>query len=181
MNFKYIIGAILISVFVIGCAVADENKDLPVIELKSSSFNHEKPIPVKFTCEGDDISPDLSWGELPDGTLELALICDDPDAPVGTWVHWVVYGIPADTGNFSESFPTVEQTETGILQGENSWGRIGYGGPCPPKGKPHRYFFKLYALDKELGLKPGADKATLEKAMKGHTIGYGELMGTYAR
>jgi Raf kinase inhibitor-like YbhB/YbcL family protein len=170
-----------IAVLTITCAVADEKPEVPELDLKSDAFEHEKPIPAKYTCEGDDISPGLSWGELPEGTMELALICDDPDAPVGTWTHWVVYGIPADAAPFNEAFPKEEQTESGILQGENSWGRIGYGGPCPPKGKPHRYFFKLYALDKELGLKPGVDKETLEKAVKTHIIGYGELMGTYAR
>jgi hypothetical protein len=168
-------------VFAGGSAFAQNDPEMPVVELKTEAFEHEKPIPAKYTCEGEDISPDLAWGELPEGTMELALICDDPDAPVGTWVHWVAYGIPADTSSFVEAFPTDEQTEAGILQGENSWGRIGYGGPCPPKGKPHRYFFKLYALHKELGLKPRVDKKTLEKAMEGHIIGYGELMGTYAR
>ena len=170
-----------LAVFSGGAASAGDKAEIPSIELKSDAFEHEQPIPADYTCEGEDISPDLVWSKPPEGTVEMALICDDPDAPVGTWVHWVVYGIPADSGGFTESFPAVEQTETGILQGENSWGRIGYGGPCPPKGKPHRYFFKLYALDKELDLKPGVDKKTLEAAMKDHIIGYGELMGTYAR
>ena len=184
MRIRYLASGLLIIAFAglsAGMTWADNETETPSIELTSVAFEHEKPIPVKYTCEGEDTSPDLRWGALPEGTAELALICDDPDAPVGTWVHWVVYGIPADTGGFAESFPAVEQTEAGILQGENSWGRIGYGGPCPPKGKPHRYFFKLYALDKELGLKSGADKKTLETAMKNHIIGYGELMGTYAR
>jgi Raf kinase inhibitor-like YbhB/YbcL family protein len=184
MKFMHIILVIFIltfAAFIASMAFEDDKGEISGIELKSDAFQHEKPIPAKYTCEGEDISPDLTWGELPEGTMELALICDDPDAPVGTWVHWVIYGIPADTGGFLEAFPLEEQTDTGILQGENSWGRVGYGGPCPPKGKPHRYFFKLYALDKELGLKPGQDKKALEKAMKGHIIGYGELMGTYAR
>jgi Raf kinase inhibitor-like YbhB/YbcL family protein len=164
-----------------GCPKADEPADTSAIELKSDAFDHEMEIPAKYTCEGEDISPDLVWSKPPEGTVELALICDDPDAPMGTWTHWVMYGIPADTGGFEEAFPDLEQTKSGILQGENSWGKIGYGGPCPPKGKPHRYFFKLFALDKALDLKPGMDKEALEKAMKGHIIGYGELMGTYAR
>lgn len=184
MKFKNIVCLLLIAFFIAlsGCSPsAEEMADVPTIELKSNAFDHGKEIPAKYTCEGEDISPDLTWGKPPEGTVELALICDDPDAPVVAWTHWVVYGIPADTGGFGEAFPDVEQTETGILQGQNNWRKIGYGGPCPPRGKPHRYFFKLYALDKELGLKSGADKESLEKAMKGHIIGYGELMGTYAR
>ncbi|UCE65355.1 MAG: YbhB/YbcL family Raf kinase inhibitor-like protein [Candidatus Zixiibacteriota bacterium] len=184
MEFEHIIYGLFVLAFTAfsgGSASADDEAEIPPIELKSDAFEHEKPIPAKYSCEGEDISPDLVWSKPPEGTVELALICDDPDAPMGTWIHWIIYGIPADTGGFEESFPPVEQTETGILQGENSWGRIGYGGPCPPRGKPHRYFFKLYALDKELGLKPGADKKKLEKAMKGHIIGYGELVGTYQR
>lgn len=176
--------AILIVVLIIFSAnivSADDKPELPVIEIRSEAFQPEKPIPTKYSCEGDDISPDLGWSQPPEGTAELALICEDPGAPTGIWVHWIIYGIPADTGGFAESFPAMKQTETGILQGENSWGKIGYGGPCPPRGKPHSYFFKLYALDKELGLKPGVDKKTLEGAMKDHIIGYGELMGTYAR
>lgn len=184
MEFEHIICALFIFAFTTfaGCPAADNDEpEIPSMELKSDAFEHEKPIPAKYSCEGEDISPDLVWSKPPEGTVELALICDDPDAPGGTWVHWIVYGIPADTGGFEEAFPPVEQTESGIMQGENSWGRSDYGGPCPPRGKPHRYFFKLYALDKELNLKPGVDKETLENAMKGHIIGYGELMGTYAR
>jgi Raf kinase inhibitor-like YbhB/YbcL family protein len=184
MTLKNIVGTLLVAAFLAwasGPVASADDAEIPAIEIKSAAFEHEKPIPVKYTCKGEDISPDLKWGAIPEETVELALICDDPDAPVGTWVHWVVYGIPADTGGFAESFPAVEQTEAGIIQGENSWGKIGYGGPCPPRGKAHRYFFKIYALNKELGLQPGADKKTLEEAMKDHIIGYGELMGTYAR
>ena len=184
MEFEHIVCAIFIIAFAAfsgGSSFAEDKPQMPTLELKSDSLKHEKSIPDKYTCEGEDISPDLNWGKLPEGTVELALICDDPDAPAGTWVHWVIYRIPPDTSGLEESIPPVKQTETGILQGENSWGRIGYGGPCPPRGKPHRYFFKLYALDKELELKPGATKQKLEAAMKGHIIGYGELMGTYVR
>lgn len=184
MTLKNSISILLVTVLLIFAgiqAACTDDPEIPVIKIKSAAFEQEKPIPAKYTCEGEDISPDLEWSEIPEETMELALVCDDPDAPGGTWVHWVVYGIPADTGGLAESFPAVEQTEAGVLQGKNSWRKIGYGGPCPPPGKPHRYLFKIYALDKKLGLKPGAIKRTLEDAMKDHIIGYGELMGTYGR
>ncbi len=162
-------------------AWADDNSEPVKIELKSEAFEHEAAIPEKYSCEGDDISPGLTWNAPPKGTVELALICDDPDAPVGVWTHWVLYSIPADANALAEDLPIVEETESGIMQGENSWGNIAYGGPCPPRDSEHRYFFKLYALDSETGLQPCASKKQLEKAMKGHIIGYGELMGTFKR
>jgi len=151
------------------------------IQLTSSAFEEGGPIPTKFTCDGEDVSPSLEWTDVPERTASLALICDDPDAPVGTWVHWVLYDLPPDTTGLEESVPTSERIEGLATQGRNDFKRTGYGGPCPPPGKPHRYFFKLYALDSRLDLKPGATKKELEKAMKGHILAEGRLMGTYRR
>lgn len=142
--------------------------------LTSPAFNSGDPIPEKFTCDGEDISPELDWFGTPEGTVSLALIMDDPDAPVGTWVHWVVFNLPMDLSGLREGM-------TGVgLDGTNSWNRGGYGGPCPPSGT-HRYFFKLYALDQTLDLEAGADKAAVLSAMEGHILGEAELMGTYSR
>ncbi len=151
------------------------------IKLTSPAFKEGESIPSKFTCEGSDVSPPLEWTDLPEGAKSLALICDDPDAPMGTWVHWVLYGLSPDTTNLPEAVPADEAIEGGAKQGKNGFKRIGYGGPCPPPGKPHRYFFKLYALDAELDLKPGASKKDLKKAMKGRILDQGQLMGRYQR
>ena len=148
--------------------------------LQSSAFQNGGDIPKKFTCEATDISPELAWGGAPEKTQSFALIADDPDAPMGTWVHWVIYDLPPNTTKLSEGVPKQEQAASGT-QGKNDFGKIGYGGPCPPPGKPHRYFFKLYALDGKLNLKPGARKAELETAMKGHVLAQAELVGKYGR
>jgi Raf kinase inhibitor-like YbhB/YbcL family protein len=150
-------------------------------ELRSSVFAPSGTIPRKHTCDGPDLSPVLEWTNVPEGTKTLALICDDPDAPVGTWVHWVLYNLPAAVTSLPEGIPNSETTEQGASQGINDFRRIGYGGPCPPPGKPHRYFFKLYALDDKVPLSPGASKKELLKAMENHILGQAELMGTYAR
>jgi len=150
------------------------------IQLTSSAFKEGEPIPSKFTCEGEDISPPLKWSDLPQGTKSLALISDDPDAPVGTWVHWVIYNIPPTVNELEEGIPTAKEVPNGAKQGMNDFKKIGYGGPCPPSGT-HRYFFKLYALDIELGLDPGATKNDLLKAIEGHILEMGQLMGTYQR
>ncbi|MEJ2446468.1 MAG: YbhB/YbcL family Raf kinase inhibitor-like protein [Anaerolineales bacterium] len=142
--------------------------------LTSPSFNNGEPIPAQFTCDGEDISPDLDWFGTPSDTVSLALIMDDPDAPVGTWVHWVIYDLPFDVSGLRQG---MDHSGT---DGLNSWNETGYGGPCPPSGT-HRYYFKIYALDTELKLNPGADKETLLAAMEGHVIGQAELMGTYSR
>ncbi len=160
---------------------AEEGELHMTIELTSPAFEEGGTIPSKFTCVGEDVSPHLEWADVPEGTKSLALICDDPDAPIGTWVHWVIYGIPAGTMSLAEGVPADETVEGVALQGKNDFKRIGYGGPCPPPGKPHRYFFKLYALDTELDLKPGATKKDLEKAMKDHILARGQLMGTFQR
>lgn len=151
------------------------------IELTSSVFKEGEPIPSKFTCEGPDVSPPLEWTNVPEGAKSLALICDDPDAPMRTWVHWVLYGLSPATTSLPEAVPADEIIAGGAAQGKNDFKRIGYGGPCPPPGKSHRYFFKLYALDAELDLKPRAAKKDLENAVKGHILAQGQLMGIYKR
>lgn len=150
-------------------------------ELKSTAFKSGGEIPKKHTCDGPDLSPPLTWGD-PSGIIQsFALIADDPDAPMGTWVHWVAYDLPSDTRQLPEGVSKEGEISGGGWQGINDFGKIGYGGPCPPPGKPHRYFFKLYALDKKLDLKVGASKRDVEAAMKGHIVGQGELMGRYRR
>ena len=150
------------------------------LQLSTTAFSNGGDIPVKYTCDGNDVSPVFSWSDAPKDTKSFALIMDDPDAPSGTFTHWVLYGIPANTQQLPEGVPTDEQTNAG-RQGRNGFGRTGYGGPCPPPGRPHRYFFKLYALNSDLNLKAGASRNELESAMKGHVIGHTELMGRYQR
>jgi len=151
------------------------------LQISSTAFSGGEMIPKKFTCDGPDVSPQLSWTDAPAATQSFALIMDDPDAPVGTWVHWVLYNLPANTKELPEGVEKQEQLASGALQGRNDFRKIGYGGPCPPAGKPHRYFFKLYALDTKPSLNAGATKADLERAMKGHIVGQTELMGRYGR
>ncbi len=151
------------------------------LNLESTAFKPGGDIPRKFTCDGSDASPALSWNEPPAGTRSFALISDDPDAPVGTWVHWVVYDLPAGARQLAEGIPKENELQGGGRQGVNDFGNVGYGGPCPPPGKPHRYFFKLYALDTMLNLESGATKQTVEQAMKGHILAQAELMGRYHR
>lgn len=155
-------------------------EDAMSIQITSSAFEQGQAIPAKYTCTGSgtgkDISPPLAWGEPPAGTQSFALIMDDPDAPVGTWDHWILFNIPASTRSLPESMPV----NSGFPGGNNSWGKTGYGGPCPPSGT-HRYFFKLYALDELLAISEGATKGELEKAMVGHILAQGELMGTFSK
>ena len=150
------------------------------MELISSAFDEGGMIPGMYTCDGADVSPPLKWGALPDGTKSLALICDDPDAPVGTWVHWVYYDIPAGAEGLPEKVATDEHPTEGGTQGINDFRKMGYGGPCPPGGT-HRYYFKLYALDTTLNLSSGATKKQLLKEMENHIIGQTQLMGKYRR
>ena len=152
-----------------------------MLKMTSAAFEPGGTIPRKFTCDGSDVSPALEWTDPPAGTQSFALIADDPDAPVGTWVHWVLYDLPAETRALAEGLPKTEQLANGARHGSNDFRRLGYGGPCPPPGKPHRYFFKLYALDARLNLKAGATKAEVERAMQNHILAQGELMGRYAR
>ena len=148
--------------------------------ITSTAFTGGEPIPVKYSCKGEDISPPLTWSGAPAGTVSFALICDDPDAPIGTWVHWIYFDIPASVNSLPEAFPAGAAPDIGGIQGRNSWKRNDYGGPCPPGGT-HRYFFKLYALDTTLGLGPGADKKKVERAMEGHILAEAQLMGTFRK
>ena len=151
------------------------------MKLTTSTFPPGGPIPKTCTCDGGDRSPALAWSEIPVDTRSFALVCDDPDAPRGTWVHWVLYDVPASASGLPEGVRGAPTLDDGSRQGTNDFRRVGYGGPCPPRGATHRYFFRLYALDTVLGLAPGATKATLVKAIEGHTLGQTELMGRYAR
>ena len=150
------------------------------IKVTSSAFEEGGMIPPKYTCDGADISPPLRWDAAPEGTKSIALISDDPDAPMGTWVHWVLYNLPADTTELAENIPAEETLPNGAKQGITDFRRVGYGGPCPPSGT-HRYFFKIYCIDKTLDLPPRSDKAALLKAMDGHVLAQGQLMGKYKR
>ena len=150
-------------------------------ELTSTTFTGGGGIPKKHTCDGADVSPALKWNGAPAGTQSFALIADDPDAPIGTWTHWIIWNIPAKATALPEDVPKVGESGDGTRQGRNDFKRIGYGGPCPPPGKPHRYFFKLYALGAKLDLEAEASKSELEHAMKGHVLSQAELMGSYGR
>ena len=172
--------AVIVWIAASSAGVAQAWEDFMSPTVTSSAFQSGGPIPPVHTCEGKDLSPPLSWTDPPDATKSFALISDDPDAPRGTWVHWVVYNLPPVTRQLPEAFPTDAQLKDGTRQGTTDFGRTGYGGPCPPSGT-HRYFFKLYALDALLDLKPGSTKAQLEAAMQGHILAHAELMGTYTR
>ncbi|HYR77259.1 MAG TPA: YbhB/YbcL family Raf kinase inhibitor-like protein [Pyrinomonadaceae bacterium] len=150
------------------------------IKLTSSAFKEGQPIPATYTCKGVNISPPLEWSGVPKTARTIAIIADDPDAPSGTWVHWVLYNLPADNIGIVENLPPTESLKAGGFQGKNDFGKIGYGGPCPPSGT-HRYFFKILALDGELPLKAGATKTEVEKAMAGHVVAQGQLMGRFGR
>ena len=150
-------------------------------KISTTSFPVDGTIPKKYTCDGPDQSPAISWNGAPQGTKAFALIADDPDAPVGTWTHWLIWNIPASTSQFSEGLPKDAQLPDGSRQGQNDFRKIGYNGPCPPPGKPHRYYFKLFALDNDLDVKPGTNRKDLEAAMKNHVLAQTELMGRYGR
>jgi Raf kinase inhibitor-like YbhB/YbcL family protein len=149
--------------------------------LTSTAFADGQPIPHRHAFDDDNFSPPLQWSNVPPAAQSLALICDDPDAPVGIWVHWLIYNLPPTTTGLSEDVPKSPELPNGAKQGLNDFKRLGYGGPAPPPGKPHRYFFKLYALDVRPDLKPGLTKKELLKAMEGHVLAEGQLMGTYQR
>jgi Raf kinase inhibitor-like YbhB/YbcL family protein len=165
-------------------AAPARGQDQSTISITSSAFGHGQEIPTQYTCEGEDRSPPLSWSSLPEGAKSLALIVDDPDAPdpaapKRVWVHWVLYDIPP-TATALEEAVTTDGLPAGTKQGKNDWDRVGYGGPCPPIGR-HRYFHKLYALDVELGDLGEPTRQALERAMKGHVLAAGELVGTYEK
>lgn len=147
----------------------------------SSAFSEGGTIPRKHTCDGPDLSPPLSWTGAPAGVRSFALICEDPDAPRGAWVHWVIFDLPASLTGLPEGVPAAAEPPVGGRQGKNDFGGMGYGGPCCPRGTTHRYFFRLYALDATLGLKAGATKADVLKAMEGRILAEAQLMGRYGR
>lgn len=151
------------------------------MRLKASAFQPGSDIPAQFTCDGSDISPALSWTAPPEGTQSFALIMDDPDAPRGTFVHWLLYDLPASERELPEDLPPQRTLPSGARQGRNDFGKVGYGGPCPPPGPPHRYYFRLYALDTRLDVKAGATRTQLDRAMRGHVLAQAELMARYRR
>ncbi len=179
----------------LGCGNADPlpSPQQLTIKLRSTAFADGGMIPQRFTCDGSDRSPDLSWSGVPENSRTLALICDDPDAPAGTWSHWVVFNLPAQVTGLKEGVPASERvpntsmeesspagSDRDATQGKNDFGKLGYGGPCPPGGT-HRYFFRLYALDARLELGPEATRANVLKAIKGHILAEGRLIGKYTR
>lgn len=151
------------------------------LEITSTDFRHGEPIPERDTCDGADRSPPLVWTGVPVETRSFALVCDDPDAPRATWQHWLLYNLPAEACELDGGVPAKPELPSGARQGINDFGNLGYGGPCPPPGKPHRYFFRLHALDITLNLPPGVNRADLDQAMAGHVLAVGTLMGTYER
>ncbi|MDX6497848.1 MAG: hypothetical protein QOG23_1108 [Blastocatellia bacterium] len=154
--------------------------DKAEITVTSIAFKEGQSIPAPYTCDGVNISPPLEWTGVPKTATTVAIIVDDPDAAAGTWVHWVLYNLPADNIGVVENVPASENLKAGGFQGKNDFGKFGYSGPCPPSGT-HRYFFKIYALDSDLPLKAGATKADVIKAMEGHIVLQGQLIGTYRR
>jgi Raf kinase inhibitor-like YbhB/YbcL family protein len=151
------------------------------LELTSTAFENGQQIPIRYTGDGEDVSPPLAWSGAPQGTQSFAIICDDPDAPQGTWTHWVAFNLSPSLHMLPEGVPTHVTLPDGASQGTNDFGRSGYGGPAPPPGKPHRYFFRLYAVDEILPIRAGASKSQLLSALKGHTLAEAKLMGMYGR
>ena len=187
----YIIAMMMVCLSVAACQRERTDRTTTANEVKggtgmamtitSAAFGEGQRIPKKYTCDGEDVSPPLKWSGAPKGTQSFALICDDPDAPMGTWTHWVVWGIPADVDSLQEDVRSESKLPAGARNGENSWRRLGYGGPCPPPGNPHRYFFKLYALDAPIDPSGTPDKLAIEKAMEGHVLDVAQIMGRYGR
>ena len=150
------------------------------IKVTSTAFKHGGMIPAEYTCDGANVSPALKWDSAPEGTKTIALISDDPDAPMGTWVHWVLYNLPPEKRELPENFPEDETLPDGTRQGMTDFGKAGYGGPCPPSGT-HRYYFKIYALDSMIDSATVLDKKALLEKMKGHILAEGQLMGRYKK
>jgi Raf kinase inhibitor-like YbhB/YbcL family protein len=152
------------------------------IEVSSAAFSESEAIPIQYTCDGANVSPPLRWGGIPKNSRSLAIICEDPDAPSGVFIHWVIYNLPPIVADLPEATPATEElAESGAIQGRNDFNNIGYDGPCPPPGKAHRYLFHFYALDAKLQLQAGATAQEFESAAEGHIIAEGRLMGTYKR
>jgi Raf kinase inhibitor-like YbhB/YbcL family protein len=163
-----------------GCSRPAPDTSPLTLELVSTDFSPGGNIPKPLTCDGGDLSPALQWNAPPTSTQSFALIADDPDAPVGTFVHWVIFDLPPNLRSLPQNYPKSELAADGSRQGNNDFDKVGYGGPCPPAGKVHRYFFKLYALDTKLNLQPGAHKKDVERAMQGHILAHGEYIGRYS-
>lgn len=178
--------AIIVIVRACSRRAAEEEEKAPVegaLVLTSEAFQEGEMIPADYTCDGANVSPPLAWDNVPEGTVTLALIMDDPDAPIGTFTHWLICELPGRIRWISERVPTRAETVTPVraVQGINGFNQVGYGGPCPPPGKPHRYYFKLYALDTTLEMPPSFSKRQLRAAMKGHILAEAQLMGRYGR
>src|SRR5947209_1480055 len=193
MRLRFALIALLLLPSLVGCVRSSPPQPPPqsptlnqsksteaAMQVMSTAFKEGQPIPRQYTCDGVNISPPLEWNGVPKSAKTIAIIADDPDAPSGTFVHWVVYNLPAENIGLVENLPLTENLKAGGFQGKNDFQKIGYGGPCPPSGT-HGYFFKVYALDDELPLKAGATKAEVEKAMQGHIVAQTQLMGTYSR
>ncbi len=187
--FKRMIFLVLSMIFLSACAETIAGKEKKgfsdknsLFFIRSSAFMNDTYIPRKYTCDGDDISPDLYWGDFPPGTQSFVIIMEDPDAPFGVFVHWIVYDIPYYMTNLRENLPKTSVVDGIFKQGINDFGKIGYNGPCPPRGMPHRYFIRIYAIDiPTLGLPPGATKEDVRHAMEGHILSQTYLMGRYGR
>lgn len=186
MGSKLFLSVFLLAI-IAGCVANKESRDtkdvdiMQNISISAEAFQDGGFIPDEYTCEGEDLSPALAWKGIPPESESLALIMDDPDCPGKTFVHWVIFNIPAKVQKLAKGMPRSETISDGSIQGMTDFGRAGYGGPCPPPGKPHRYYFKIYALDQKLSLGPGASKKQVEDAMKGHILAKGELIGKYGR
>lgn len=178
-NSKYEV--VFIALFLFSCIFGIQKGGSGMeLDIRSRAFEKGKAIPMKYTCDGDDVSPPLKWSQPPENTKSMVLICDDPDAPMGTWVHWVLYGLSPETLELPEGISNEKEVLGGAKHGVNDFRKYGYGGPCPPGGT-HRYFFKLYAVDKKIEMDAGATKDEVLKAIKGHILAEGQLMGKYSR
>jgi Raf kinase inhibitor-like YbhB/YbcL family protein len=188
MKYRFIILVAILSLLMIafaGCGDGDDDNGTTgpttAFVISSTAFSSGATIPVQYTCDGTNISPPLQWSRAPEGTQSLALIVDDPDAPGGTFVHWVLFNIPATTSSLGEGASPGGALPAGSVEGENFFGNQNYGGPCPPQGENHRYYFRLYALDTMLNLAAGAARDDVDQAMSGRILAQAELMGRYAR
>jgi hypothetical protein len=179
--FALLIGIIYLQMFTKLFEEEVEVKQLEGFNLLSKAFKDKESIPTKYTCDGDDISPPLYWEGFPNETKTFVLIVEDPDAPLGVFTHWVIFNIPKDVTSLKENIPKIDVVKGVGIQGKNDFGKIGYGGPCPPLNEMHRYVFKLYALDTTLNLNAGATKGEVLKAMSGHVLAVAKLTGTYTR
>lgn len=182
---RNLIHLLIIPIILFSCAGKGEEKpkkkEFLKMQIESPAFKNGENIPVKYTCDGEDVSPEIVWKEITEGVKSLALICDDPDAPMKTWVHWVIYNIPPESKKLIEGIKPVKTLANEAMQGKNDFRKIGYGGPCPPRGTLHHYHFKLYGLDIELDAEAGITKKELHKKMEGHVIATGEIIGIYKR